>query len=65
MDDYLKKLVESLTPSNGTSNLAMEVQGTNSFVQAFRASADTIARQPNYRYIIKGTMSRDGYFLKV
>jgi hypothetical protein len=49
MDDYLKKLVESLTPSNGTSNLAMEVQGTNSFVQAFRASADTIARQPNHR----------------
>jgi hypothetical protein len=48
MDDYLKKLVETLTPSNGTSNLAMEVQGTNSFVQAFRASADTIARQPNH-----------------
>ena len=45
MDDYMLSLVESLTPSNGTSNLSLEVQGTNSLLQAFRASPDIIARE--------------------
>jgi hypothetical protein len=44
MEDYLRSLVQSLTPSNGTSNLALEVQASNSFTQIFRASADRIAR---------------------
>jgi hypothetical protein len=43
MSVYLLQLLQSLLPANGSNAIAVEVHGANSFMQALKVSATSIA----------------------